>query len=200
MDELTYPLFPLSTVLFPGGPLPLRIFETRYLDMVSSCMRDEKPFGVCLIRDGFETGKAANTFEIGTFARIVDWNQLPGGLLGITALGEDRFQILSREVQSDQLIVARVSVMTSEKHETVPAEHHHLKRLLRSFVEHLGHHYDHVTMDFDNASWVGYRLAEILPIPMTRKQYFLELEDPLVRLTQIAELVAEISAQNKGSI
>lgn len=199
MAELTCPLFPLGTVLFPGGPLPLRIFETRYLDMISDCMRNEKPFGVCLIRNGQEAGEAADAFEIGTIAKIVDWNQLPGGLLGITARGEDRFQVLSRKVQPDQLVVAQVSVMAREQRITVPTEHHNLSVLLRGFIDHLGEHYEHVAPDFDDASWVGYRLAEILPIPMTRKQYFLELEDPLVRLAQIADIVAAISEHNKHS-
>src|SRR5215475_14572416 len=83
------PLFPLSTVLFPGGPLPLRIFETRYLDMVRHCMRHRCPFGVTLIRAGSEVGAAAagEICEVGTTARIVDFNSQPDGLLGITCVG-----------------------------------------------------------------------------------------------------------------
>ena len=196
MNEMTCPLFPLGTVLFPGGPLPLRIFETRYLDMVSDCMRNEKPFGVCLIRDGKEAGVAADAYEVGTLARIVDWNQLPGGLLGITARGDERFRVLSREVRADQLVVGQISVLAPETQAAVPAEYHKLTELLRGFIDHLGEHYVHVAPDFENASWVGYRLTEILPIPMTRKQYLLELEDPLTRLGQLAEIVAAISEAN----
>ena len=199
MAETSCPLFPLSTVLFPGGPLPLRIFEPRYLDMISERMRNEKPFGVCLIRTGQEAGEAANAFEVGTLARIVDWNQLPGGLLGIIARGEERFRVLSSEVQSDQLVVGEISVLASEQRLEIPAEHQNLSELLRGFIEHLGEHYAHITPEFDDASWVSYRLAEILPIPMTRKQYFLELEDPLARLEQIAEIVAAISESNHSS-
>ena len=164
--------------------------------MVSDCLRNEKPFGVCLIRNGQEAGEAADAVELGTLATIVDWNQLPGGLLGITARGENRFRILSREVQSDQLVVGTVSILEPEDKEAVPAEHENLVELLRGFIEHLGEHYAHVEPDFEDATWVGYRLAEILPIPMTRKQYFLELEDAVSRLDQIAEIVTAISESN----
>lgn len=196
MAEMTCALFPLSTVLFPGGPLSLRIFEARYLDMISDCLRNEKPFGVCLIRNGQEAGEAADGFELGTLAKIVDWNQLPGGLLGITARGEDRFRVLSREVRPDQLVVGDISVLETEDSVEVPDEHQNLTELLRGFIEHLGEHYTHVVPNFEDATWVGYRLAEILPIPMTRKQYFLELEDPVSRLDQIAEIVTAISESN----
>ena len=193
MAEMSCALFPLNTVLFPDGPLPLRIFETRYLDMVSDCLRNDKPFGVCLIRNGQEAGAPAETFETGTLARIVDWNQLEGGLLGITARGERRFRLTSRRVQADKLVVGQVVALPEEQPVALPNEHRSLADLLREFVEHLSEHYSHVNPDYEDATWVGYRLAEILPIPMSRKQYFLELEDPLVRLSQVAEIVAEIS-------
>ena len=193
MSELTCALFPLGTVLFPGGPLPLRIFETRYLDMISDCLRNEKLFAVCLISDGQEAGKAADAVAVGTLARIVDWNQLSGGILGITARGEERFRVQSREVQNDQLIVAEVCVLEPEERLPIPDEHQNLIDLLRGFIGHVGEHYAHIAPDYEDATWVGYRLAEILPIPMSRKQHFLELEDAHVRLDQISEIVAAIS-------
>ncbi|MEM9207821.1 MAG: LON peptidase substrate-binding domain-containing protein, partial [Pseudomonadota bacterium] len=97
---MTCPLFPLRTVLYPGGPLPLRIFEARYLDMISNCLKTESPFGVLLIREGAETGPAS-TYEVGTLARITDWYQGSDGLLGVTAIGERRFRLLSAERQAD---------------------------------------------------------------------------------------------------
>ena len=92
-DQIQIPLFPLGTVLFPGGPLPLRIFEPRYLDMVSDCLRNDKAFGVCLIKDGREVGEPAQPFDVGTMAKIVDWDRTDDGLLAITALGTSRFRI-----------------------------------------------------------------------------------------------------------
>jgi Lon protease-like protein len=98
------PLFPLNTVLFPDGPLPLRIFEPRYLDMISGCMKQDKPFGVLLIKDGHEAGPAT-THSVGTLARVTDWYQGSDGLLGITAIGTERFRLQSVEQQSDGLNV-----------------------------------------------------------------------------------------------
>src|SRR5688572_21135614 len=86
-------LFPLRTVLFPGGPLPLRIFETRYIDMVRRCLREESPFGVLLIRDGDEAGDVASTATVGCTARIVDFEILPDGLLGISCVGVRKFRV-----------------------------------------------------------------------------------------------------------
>src|SRR6476469_216509 len=105
-QQVVMPLFPLNTVLFPGGPLPLRIFETRYVDMVRHCMRERCPFGVVLIRAGAEVGAVADTAEVGTTAHIVDFNPMPDGLLGISCVGEHKFRVLSRRQQGDGLNVA----------------------------------------------------------------------------------------------
>ncbi|HEY7377666.1 MAG TPA: LON peptidase substrate-binding domain-containing protein, partial [Steroidobacteraceae bacterium] len=95
-------LFPLNTVLFPGGPLPLRIFEPRYIDMVRRCLREQRGFGVVLIRSGNEVGPAE--FEsVGTLARIVDFHALSDGLLGLVNVGERRFRVISRRRQDDGL-------------------------------------------------------------------------------------------------
>src|SRR5262245_56438120 len=103
------PLFPLNTVLFPGGPLPLRIFEPRYVDMVRYCMRERAPFGVVLIRAGVEAGGAvSSTADVGTSARIVDFFQMPDGLLGLKCLGERKFRVSSRRTQSDGLNMGTV--------------------------------------------------------------------------------------------
>ena len=93
MTRSTIPLFPLNTVLFPGGPLKLRIFEPRYVDMIGRCMREDTGFGVALIIEGVEAGGPARTANVGTLARIVDFEQLKDGLLGITAHGGERFRI-----------------------------------------------------------------------------------------------------------
>ena len=93
--SITVPLFPLNTVLFPGGVLPLRIFEPRYLDMVSDCLKSDTGIGVVLIKDGAETGKAADTYDTGTLSGISYWHKRPDGILGVTLKGDQRFRILS---------------------------------------------------------------------------------------------------------
>jgi uncharacterized protein len=176
------PLFPLHTVLFPGGPLRLRIFEPRYLDMVSRCMREDTGFGVALIVAGSEAGGAAQTVEIGTLARIVDFEQLEDGLLGITARGERRFRIVHVHQESDGLNVCHVEWREDEMRAEVPPQHAVLAELLRRAIEQIGAAYGEVTPAYEDASWVGMRLAEILPLAPIERQELLELNDGPERL------------------
>jgi uncharacterized protein len=182
-------LFPLNTVLFPGGPLPLRIFETRYTDMVRRCMREQSAFGVVLIRAGVEAGETSSTAEIGTTARIVDFYQLPDRLLGITCLGERRFRVLSRRRQADGLNLGTVEWLPEDGKTPVPGEYQHLADLLRKVLPELGEIYQSVPKHFDDAAWVGARLVEILPISLGDKQACLEMMDPLDRLARLSPLI-----------
>jgi len=185
------PLFPLNTVLFPHGPLPLRIFETRYVDMVRYCMREQSPFGVVLIRAGSEVGMGAvgETSMVGTTARILDFNALPDGLLGITCQGERKFSVAKHWQQEDGLHCAEVEFADPEEPVDLPLEYDHLGELLRKVLPELGELYAHVPKYFSNASWVGCRLAEILPIALSEKQYCLELDDPIARLARLNPLI-----------
>lgn len=196
MSDLEIPLFPLHAVLFPGGPLPLRIFEARYIDMVSACMKSGTGFGVCLIREGNEVGTAAATHEVGTLAMIQDWHQRHDGLLGITALGEQRFTLLSVRVQSNQLSVAKVDMLPPEPALDVPARHLGLIDFLRRVIEGLGSHYAQLPTHYADARWVGYRLAELLPLKLAQKQYFLQLDDPVQRLDGLSELMQQLDMLN----
>jgi uncharacterized protein len=180
-------LFPLNVVLFPEGPLPLRIFETRYVDMVSRCMREDQRFGVALIREGSEVGPA-DTFDVGTMAKIVDFHQLSDGFLGLSCVGEQRFRILSRSRQADGLNLAGVESLAREAKTVVPERHVRLAELLRSVLPQLGEVYAGIEMHLDDAAWVGYRLAEILPIQASEKQFCLELNDPIERLDVLSPL------------
>jgi len=180
-------LFPLNIVLFPAGPLPLRIFETRYVDMVRRCMRGDLDFGVVLIREGHEVGPA-EIHEVGTLARITDFDQLPGGLLGLSCVGEQRFRITKRTVQADGLYMGQVERLAAEPVLPVPERHARLAELLRTVLPQLGEVYTDIDMHLDDAAWVGHRLAEILPIPLENKQRYLEMDDPIQRLELLAPL------------
>ena len=180
-------LFPLNIVLFPDGPLPLRIFETRYVDMVRRCMRETQTFGVVLIREGSEVGPA-ETFDVGTLAKIVDFHQLSDGLLGLSCVGQQRFRIRSRRRQADGLNLADVDCLTTEPAVPVPARHARLPELLKNVLPQLGEVYEGFEMRLDDAAWVGHRLAEILPIPLTDKQTCLEIDDPIQRLDVLSPL------------
>jgi len=180
-------LFPLNVVLFPEGPLPLRIFETRYVDMVRNCMREDTRFGVVLIREGSEVGPA-ETYDVGTLAKIVDFHQLSDGFLGLSCVGEQRFRILSRSRQADGLNLAQVEDLEVEPSVPVPERHARIPELLKTVLPQLGAVYSGVNMRLEDASWVGFRLAEILPIGAPEKQFCLELIDPIKRLDLLKKL------------
>ncbi|MEA3174854.1 MAG: uncharacterized protein QOF42_2265 [Gammaproteobacteria bacterium] len=177
-------LFPLNIVLFPEGRLPLRIFETRYIDMVRNCMRGNLNFGVVLIRDGSEVGPA-DTFDVGTTAKIVDFHQLTDGFLGLSCVGEQRFRILRRSRQTDGLNLAEVDWLNPEPVVPVPPRHEHLADLLKTVLPQLGEVYTGIAMRLDDAAWVGHRLTEILTIAAPQKQLSLELDDPVERLDML---------------
>ena len=181
------PLFPLRTVLFPGGPLPLRIFESRYIDMISQCMKSDSPFGVLLIREGNEAG-LATTHEVGTLATIADWYQGSDGLLGVTAVGGSRFRLLSGRQQANGLNIGEIDVIPPEPTMTLPDEYASLRKILEGVLDDLGRLYESLERRFDDAVWVTYRLVEILPIELAEKQQFLESSDTLARLKLIDEL------------
>jgi Lon protease-like protein len=191
------PLFPLNTVLFPGGPLSLRIFEPRYVDMVAERMRSEQPFGVCLIRDGEEAGVAARPYEVGTLARIIDFREFDDRILGINAVGEGRFRVISTRVQPDQLVTGRIEMLPKEPEATLTAEHAAIPQLVRSLIDRTGAVYEGLPKRYDDPAWLGYRLAEVLPIPLTRKQQLLELDNSLLRLDQLGDVLRAI-AETEG--
>ena len=192
------PLFPLRTVLFPGGPLPLRIFESRYIDMISQCMKSDSPFGVLLIREGNEAG-LATTHEVGTLATITDWYQGSDGLLGVTAVGGSRFRLVSGRQQANGLNIGEIEVIPPEPAMALPGEYASLRKILEGVLDDLGRLYESLERRFDDAVWVTYRLVEILPIELEEKQQFLESSDTLARLKLIDELLKTVRGPAKGS-
>lgn len=183
------PLFPLNVVLFPGGPLKLRIFEARYVDMIGRCMREGSEFGVAQIVSGHEVGGSARTTLIGTTARIVDFEQLQNGLLGITAIGARCFRILSTRQQADGLHIADVAWLPAEPTSEVPPQHAHLVELLRLALPRFAPLYDLAATRYEDASWVSSRWVEILPLALADKQRCLEMQDPLQRLDYLHAVI-----------
>jgi Lon protease-like protein len=186
------PVFPLNSVLFPGGLLPLRIFEPRYLDMISACLKNDTGFVVTLIKAGRETGIAAEHYMIGTLAKIIDWKQYPDGLLGITVKGQDKVKILSQEVQQNQLILGNLEVLPTEPHSDIPSEFEQINRLLKRILVELGSSYPVEEQKYTDAGWVAGRLVELLPLELAQKQTLLELEDPLSRLFQLRDYLLNL--------
>ena len=188
MAQAELPLFPLRTVLFPEGELRLRIFEPRYLDMVKHCSRSGSGFGVCLILDGEEAGRPATPAAFGTLARIVDFNTGDDGLLGLLVRGESRFHVLRTRVRDNGLIVADVDVQPEPAPVRVEPEHGLLATLLERLVDRFGGpHAKAERRRFDDAAWVGYRLAEMLPFTDRERQELLQCESGHQRLCRIVQ-------------
>lgn len=182
------PLFPLSTVLFPGGRLALRIFEPRYLDLVRECARTGVGFGVCLLVRGTEVGAPAVPAAIGTVARIEDFSTLPDGLLGITTRGGERFRVQRTRVRDNGLVLGQVEFLPADPALPVPAESGVLATILRRLAEQVGGELAAASdAHFDDAAWVAWRLAELLPLEMEERQQMLQSDDPAQRLRWLAE-------------
>lgn len=190
MSTIEIPLFPLRTVLFPGGHLPLRIFEQRYLTMVRDCARNDTGFGVCLIREGEEAVSPVKTAQVGTHAQIVDWHTLEDGLLGVSAVGTVRFMTENTWQESDGLFRAQISILPEAQDCAVPEAYSVLSDVLRRFLENVADQYpDHTPDQLQEAAWVGYRLSELLPLGGIEKQHLLELDDPVDRLQNLLEIM-----------
>ena len=182
------PLFPLRTVLFPGGLLPLRIFEPRYLDMIGRCMRNGSCFGVILITAGAEVGAVGGLARIGTSARIVDFERRPEGLLGVLCRGEQRFALRTRSTQADGLHVGGVEWLPVDA-QPLPAEHARLAEVLRRVMGEHGQWRQFLQEDYASAEWVGCRLAELVPMSHASRQRLLDLDDAVQRVEILAPLV-----------
>ncbi len=191
MKPFELPLFPLSTVLFPGGVLPLKIFEQRYMDMTKRCLQDDSLFGVCLIKEGAEVGAAAVPHTIGTLARIGNWDMPQLGVLNVRAIGVQRFQVLDYKAQEDGLLLAQAIKLPIEPATPLPPEHAVCASVLKHIVAHVGEEKFEPPFNFDDGVWVGYRLAEIMPIKATAKQDMLEMNDTLIRLDVLHKFLAQ---------
>ena len=182
------PLFPLRTVLFPGGRLPLRLFEQRYLTMAKACLRDGSPFGVCLIREGGEVGAPALPYEVGCLARIGAWDMPQLGVLQVLALGTRRFRIEERRVQADGLARARVALL-EEEIDAALDDTDICVRILRRAIESGGEALVEPPLRYGSAAWVGARLAELLPLSPEARQRLLEMDSAADRLEVLRRLV-----------
>ena len=191
------PLFPLGTVLFQDGHLPLQIFAPRYLDLVARCMRESAPFGVVLIRSGRDARLSPDestpeVFDIGTAARIVDFNQLSNGRLGITVQGGPKFRIRRVWEEANHQLIGEISYLPEEPRVGVGSEHQELIDLLSELMAHPGVQRLKLQIDFTDARSVGWRLAELLPIDAEIKQSLLQLQLPRERLQELTRLVHKL--------
>ena len=182
-------IFPLNTVLFPGGTLPLKIFEQRYIEMTKVCISEERPFGVCLIKEGREVGTPAVPQDIGCLARIAHWDMPQLGVFQLQVEGLQRFKILSSEVEKSGLISATVECLANDS--AVAPEETLCSDVLKAIIEKIGAEHFPSPHRFDDAAWIGYRLSEVLPISLEQKQQMLRMTDPHARLSQLGEILSK---------
>lgn len=182
-------IFPLNTVLFPGGTLPLKVFEQRYIEMTKACLRDDRPFGVCLIREGREVGMAAVPEPVGCLAVIEQWDMPQLGVFHLVARGTGRFRIRDMRVAPNHLISAAVEPMPPDDAtgEVDPL----CREVLQAIIDKVGAERFPAPARLDDAAWVGYRLCEVLPLDVRVKQELLELTDAARRLVRLRGLLAQ---------
>lgn len=190
------PLFPLNTLLFPGCYLDLQLFEARYLDMISRCLKEGHGFGVVAILDGAETGAAPSAFTpIGCEALIRDWQQLPNGLLGMRIEGGRRFEVRRAEVQPDQLTVAEVEWLATPDEGPLDDAYEDLAVLYQALARHplvesLG-----MQEPAEGRQALGNRLAYLLPFSLEQKQRLLRLDDDDERLDAIQQMLERLQGE-----
>ena len=189
-DREDLPIFPLRTILFPDSKLPLRIFEPRYIDMVSRSMREDSEFGIILSRESTDP-KMFETYDTGTLAKIIDWDQGGDGLLGITTLGTQKFRLKELNKLEDGLNIGSIERIEKEGDYKPLKEFTHLVELLQAILDDVNI-YDDDEKRFDSASWISYRFAEILPLRIEDKQKCLEIDDPIIRLNFLEPLIKMI--------
>ncbi len=175
-------IFPLAAVLFPAGLLPLRIFEQRYMEMAKRCLKQDEPFGVCLIRSGREVGVPATPEPVGCTARIVEWDMPQLGVLSVKTRGEQRFRIRNARVTDAGLTRASVDLIAQDVDAGLPDGFAACARLLKAIIEKHGEGIIAAPYQFESSAWVGARLTEILPVPLAAKQKLLEMDDALQRV------------------
>jgi uncharacterized protein len=185
------PIFPLGSILFPGGTLSLKIFEQRYMDMAKACLKNSSPFGIALIRSGEEVGSPAEPEPVGTLARIIEWDMKELGILQVRVRGESRFRLSGKSLTKSGLIIGDLTLIPDDPHvdcpELPPCAAFLRKVLTQTSSEHM------TATRFEDANWVSFRITELLPFNHTVKQKMLELTDARMRLEVLHRFLSEQS-------
>ena len=189
-DSLELPIFPLGSVLFPGGSMALKIFEQRYLEMAKICLKTGAPFGIALIREGTEVGAPAMPEAVGTLVHIADWEMQTLGILQVRVVGAQRFRLASHSSSASGLVVGQVSMLPDDAHVDCP-EHTPCAELLRKVNAQVDPESNPAETRYDDAGWVGFRLTELLPFSNAVKQKMLELTDARMRLEILFRFLAD---------
>ncbi len=187
------PLFPLSSIVMPGGLMPLRLFEPRYIDMVKNCFKTDTGFGVCLIKEGNEAGEPSVPYPIGTLANIVDFDQGTDGLLHITARGEQEFRVLTYAANDAKLLLAEIELIPERPPTPMDEKVEALALKLELILQYLEPDVRFEKQKLDDPDWICYRLLELLPLTREAKFDLLQMPSNTERLDSLTALQIEIA-------
>jgi len=186
---MNVPLFPLNSIVLPKGRIPLQLFEPRYIDMLTRCLKEDRGFVVVMLREGLETAKEAAFYDIGTYVRIIDFQQLDNGLLGITVEGQGKVTVVRSWQENDGLNLGDVECLMDEADCEVPERYTELPAVLKALFRHPVIRDLEMDVDYSDARDVGWRLTELLPLDKQEKQRLVELQDPIERLSRLQSLL-----------
>ncbi|MFL1465275.1 LON peptidase substrate-binding domain-containing protein [Marinobacter sp. HN1S83] len=186
---MNVPLFPLNSIVLPKGRIPLQLFEPRYIDMLTRCLKEDRGFVIVMLREGLETAKEAAFYDIGTYVRIIDFQQLDNGLLGITVEGQGKVSVIRSWQEPDGLNLGDVECLMDEIDCEVPERYTELPAVLKALFRHPVIRDLEMDVDYSDARDVGWRLTELLPLDKQEKQRLVELQDPIERLSRLQSLL-----------
>ncbi len=188
-------LFPLNNVLFPGCTLPLQIFEQRYLRLIKTCMRDNHGFVVILISVGKEVGDTPETYSVGTYVEIIDWEMLENGLLGITIEAKHRVRVSKPCAQDDGLMTGEIDALPMFDDAEIDTNSHQIADLVDTLKQLEQHPYiekQAMEVDYTCTQDICDKLSQLLPVDPLTKQSLLEINTTTEKIDRLRQLIQQI--------
>ncbi|MED5274959.1 MAG: LON peptidase substrate-binding domain-containing protein [Pseudomonadota bacterium] len=186
------PIFPLRSIVLPGGLFPLRIFERRYLDMVTECIKNNEGFCISLVKKEEPDLYVKDVFEYGSWVEITDWNKLQDGLLGITVEGKNIVKTSNTSLDKENLLRGKIEKLGLEKEYLIPQQYIVLSKFYKKIYPNLKDFMSFKQERFSDASWIGYRLTELLPIELELKADLISTSDAIERLKKINQIMTRL--------
>lgn len=193
-------MFPLKSIVLPGGLFPLRIFERRYINMVKNCLKNETGFCITLVREESENGYITNVYNYGCYVKIVDWNQLEDGLLGITVEGIKKIHVLECNLNEDNLLQGSIEDIEVEKEYMVPQKYLSLSKFYKKIYPNIKDFISFKKERYADATWVSFRLTECLPLDSSTKNKLIALDNAFDRLDKLNEIVNKLYKKELGDL
>ena len=192
MKKDSVPLFPLKSIVLPGGIFPLRIFERRYIDMVKSCIKDDAGFCIVLVRNDTKDKYIDDIYNYGCYVKITDWNQLEDGLLGITVEGQSKVHILNSKLNKNNLLCGNIEKISDEREYMIPQKYLILSKFYKKIYPGIKNFISYKNERYSDASWVGFRLTECLPLDSNTKNKLIAINNGIERLERLYDITNKV--------